>query len=371
MVGPVIPDHIGRRITARESEQVKALRWFGRRDMRLTVVDEPQPRAGEVLLRVSFCGICGTDLDEYVNGPVLLPTQPHPLTGASVPLTLGHEFSGTVTAVGAGVTALSVGAKVVPEVCLSCGTCRYCREGHPALCESWGAIGLHVDGGLAEFVRVPADSCVPLAAGIDEAQGALIEPLEVAVRAVRRAQIVAGSSVIITGAGPIGLLVMQVARTAGADPIVVVEPRPARARFAAGLDANAFVISEVTTRAVAEALGGSAADIAIECSGRSEAVQLSIESVRKRGRVVLVGIPPGPATIDLLPIIVAERELLGSIQHEKATDLKEAVSLLNEGAVELGALISDVVPLSEAVAWFERLAAGQADSIKVLIDTQS
>ena len=349
---------------------MRALRWFGRGDVRIEEITVPAPGPHEVQLRVGFCGICGTDLEEYSSGPLLIPISAHPLTGAMAPLTLGHEFWGTVSAVGADVRAFKLGDRVVPEVCLYCGECVYCREGRYALCQSWAAVGLHRDGGLAEFVCVSAKTCVPVPEEVGGYEAALVEPLEVAVRAVRKAELRAGGTLVITGAGPIGLLVLQVAKSSGAGRVVVVEPREARRRLAASLGADRVVApgNGAAESQVIAAIGEPGADAAVECAGHTASIQLAFQTVRKGGRIVLVGIPTEPSKLDLMPLIVGERTVIGSVQHQKQEDLAAAVELLQTRSVDVTALISDVIPLSGAAEALRRLSSTPSDSMKVLID---
>ena len=167
---------------------MKAARWHGRRDVRVEDIAVPTPGRGEILLRVRLCGICGTDLEEYRHGPLVIPTdRPHPLTGRQAPLTMGHEFLGVVEALGPDVSGLREGDRVAPDICLFCNACVFCRRHQYALCEKWVTIGLHTDGGLAEFVTVPASACLRLPDSLSDREGALIEPTEVAVRAVNKA----------------------------------------------------------------------------------------------------------------------------------------------------------------------------------------
>src|SRR5262249_50894455 len=141
---------------------IGAARWLDGEDVGVVNIPEPSAGPGQAILRVGSCGICGTDVDEYRHGPVLIPTdQPHPLTGRVAPLTLGHEFWGTVVEVGPDVTNLRQRDRVAPEVCLACGSCAYCRGGEPARCRFWATLGLHADGGLAEYVAVPAGARGP------------------------------------------------------------------------------------------------------------------------------------------------------------------------------------------------------------------
>jgi (R,R)-butanediol dehydrogenase / meso-butanediol dehydrogenase / diacetyl reductase len=167
---------------------VRALRWHGRADVRLDDVPAPgEPGPGEVLLAVAWCGIFGTDIEEYRHGPVFIPVGgPNPLTGRAAPLTLGHEFSGTVVAVGAGVEAPRPGERVAVDTLIFCGACYWCRRHLVQLCDRLAALGPMADGGLAESCLAPAYSCVPLPEGVGDEAGALAETLAVGVRALRR-----------------------------------------------------------------------------------------------------------------------------------------------------------------------------------------
>src|ERR1700681_1187486 len=202
--------------------------FHGRRDIR---VEEwpapPSPPSGWVTVAISYCGICGTDIDEYLHGPVVIPTAPHPLTGAKVPLVLGHEGAGVVVAAGAGA-GIDPGTRVGLENSVGCGHCPACMSGNRQLCPQLAVMGLMLDGALAEAVNIPASMCAVLPADLPDDAGALAESLAVAVRAVRRAGSVAGLDVQVFGAGTIGLMAAQVARAAGARSVTLRDPSSTR-----------------------------------------------------------------------------------------------------------------------------------------------
>ena len=193
-----------------------AARWHARRDIRIDEVPEPgTPPPGWVRMKVAACGICGTDLEEYTEGPLMIPVdEPHPLTGGIAPLTLGHESVGVVVEAAADVE-LEPGTPVAVETNVFCGTCYWCRRREFQLCEKLGSLGLMGDGGLAEQMIAPAYTCFPYR-NVAATTAVLAEPLSVAVRAVRRGGVRVGSSVAIVGAGTVGLLTAQGARVAGA-----------------------------------------------------------------------------------------------------------------------------------------------------------
>src|SRR6185436_3685409 len=187
------------------------------------------PGAGEVVVRVTTCGICGTDLHEYMAGPIVTPVEPHPLTGAQNPQILGHEFAGEVVAIGQGVTAVAEGDRVAIMPLAYCGHCAYCRRGQQHLCATMACIGLSHDwGGMAALETVAEYQVVRLPEGVTYRQGALIEPTAVAAYRVERAGVSPGDRVLVTGAGPIGALAALCAHSAGASAVYISEPNAAR-----------------------------------------------------------------------------------------------------------------------------------------------
>ena len=179
---------------------MRAAVWHGPRDVRLQDVPEPgEPGPGQALVAVRFCGICGTDLHEFTEGPVLIRPGPHPLTGARPPLVLGHELSGTVVAVGAGGPGDLVGRRVTADPCWSCGTCFWCLRGDYHICRIGGSVGLASDGALAPLVLVPVQGLVPLPGTVSDQAAALAEPLAVALHAVRRGGVRVGDRALVLG----------------------------------------------------------------------------------------------------------------------------------------------------------------------------
>jgi (R,R)-butanediol dehydrogenase / meso-butanediol dehydrogenase / diacetyl reductase len=351
--------------------RMQAARWHGRGDVRVEEVAQPQPGPGELLLRVAWCGICGTDVEEYLTGPAIIPTDvPNPLTGRAAPITLGHEFAGTVEALGEGVNGIRVGERIVPEVVLFCGACFFCRHHEYALCLKWAALGLMADGGLAELAVVPAATCVRLPDSLSDEEGALVEPTEVAVRAVRKSELRLGETVAVIGGGTIGLLVVQVARAAGASAVYVVEPRAARRSLAVELGATAsFDLAQDGAQAtLREVCGGVGPDVVFECAGAAETADLAVHTARKGGRIVLVGIRAERVLLSTLEIVLGEKHLVGSVQHHYDEDLPQAVRLLAEGRVRVRPLITGRVPLARVVEDGLRVLAEHPDHhLKIIV----
>jgi (R,R)-butanediol dehydrogenase / meso-butanediol dehydrogenase / diacetyl reductase len=320
-----------------------AVRWHGRGDVRVEEVPPPAPPGpGELQLQVRWCGICGTDLEEWLSGPVFIPAAaPHPVTGARAPLVLGHEFVGLVVAAGADVTEPSPGQRVAVDTIVSCGTCYWCQRGEVTRCPALGALGLHGDGGLAELCNAPARICLPVPDTVADDEAALAEPLAVAVRALRRGGLRSGERVAVVGAGAVGLMAVQAAAAFGADGVAVVEPLPERRALAIRLGAD---------RAVPPGEAGTLeADVAVECAGTASAIHTVLQALRSGGRAVLLSIVTQSALVAPMDLIRGEKSLIGSLSHVWDQDFREALQLLGRGAVQAAPLITDRIPLSAAV----------------------
>ncbi len=342
---------------------MEAIVWHGRRDLRWQEVPEARvPGVGEVRVRVAFAGICGTDLEEYLDGPIYIPVDaPHSLTGRQAPLILGHEFSGVVDVVGEGVSTLAVGDHVAGDCLIYCQHCPECRSGRFNLCANLGALGQMADGGLAEFVTGPAYSFVKVPDPVPLDHAALAEPLAVAVRGVSRTNLEPGDGVLVTGAGTIGLFVLQVAQRRGAGSVTVVEPHRGRRELAERLGASVAVPS------LKELSASERFDCAVECTGRPDAQRGAIALIRPKGRVVLVGIPTESTCLDTLMMINGEKEIVGSLSHLALDDFAAGVALMSQGDVQVDPLISRRYPLREGVRALEALQHPEDDLVKILL----
>jgi (R,R)-butanediol dehydrogenase / meso-butanediol dehydrogenase / diacetyl reductase len=324
--------------------EVLAVRWHARGDVRVEEVPPPpRPGPGEVQLQVRWCGICGTDLEEWLSGPLFIPVAaPHPVTGTAAPVILGHEFAGVVAAVGDGVTKPSPGQRVAVDTIVYCGTCHWCRRGEVIRCPSLGALGLHADGGLAALCNAPARMCLPVPDSVADDEAALAEPLAVAVRALRRGGLQPGERVAVVGLGAVGLMAVQAAAAFGAESVAVAEPLPERRALAMRLGADRTV-------APGEA-AGLQADVAVECAGTPAAVETAVRALGAGGRAVVLGIGTHPAKVAPLDLVVGEKSIIGSLSHVWDEDFRIALGLLGRGAVQAAPLISDRIPVSEAVS---------------------
>lgn len=319
------------------------------------------PPPGWVTIDVTWCGICGTDIDEIANGPVYIPTEPHALTGRMAPIVLGHEGVGQVVAVGAGA-GLEIGTRVGLENSIGCGTCASCRGGHVQLCPTMAALGLMADGALAERVNVPAAMCAPLPDGLPDEAGALAEPLSVAVRAVRRGGDVRGQVVQVFGGGTIGLLVGQVACALGARAVIVREPSAVRRQVASSLGLQAAALDDPVPES----------SIVLECSGAAAGLEQALLATAKGGVTVLVGVHAERQSIDLRRLLLHEGSLIASLSHSMTDDYLPALELIREGKIRYEPLITDRIPLEDVMTkGFAPLLGASNGHLKILVDCRS
>ena len=351
---------------------MKAAVWHKRRDIRVESFPDPGPLAPDGLrVQVTWCGICGTDLEEYLHGPLFIPAEkPNPLTGRTAPMVMGHEFVGLVSEVGAAVHDLRPGDRVAVDTLLHCGDCFFCKQHLVHLCEKLAIMGLSTDGGLAEFVNAPRYMCFKYPPTLPDGHAALAEPASVAVRAVRRGRMTEGETVAIIGAGTIGLLTLEVARALGAHRVIVVEPAANRRAIAMQLGATAAVDPQVDdpVSAVRRLTGGLGADIVFECAGSVTTMEMSPLLARKRGRVVLVGLHDAPVSMQLVSVVIGEQELIGSFSHVYDEDFGPAVELLSTGRITAEPLITARIGLDDLVPrGLEELASSKARHLKILV----
>lgn len=350
---------------------MKAAVFYDRRDLRLEDVPEQEVRAGSIKVKVDWCGICGTDLHEYLAGPIFAPAagSPHPITGDVVPITLGHEFSGEVVEVGDGAEA-NVGDRVAIEPTLFCGECTECRRGDRNLCKKLGFYGLSGGGGgMSEHAVVPAYMVHKLPEGLSTEQGALVEPIAVGLRAVRRSGLKEGQSAIVFGAGPIGAVTVQCLKAAGAGLIIVAEVAEARKRKAKEIGAD-FVIDpteEDVVEKVHELTDGDGTDVSFDAAGIQETFQTALKATRKGGTVVNIAIWEGEISIHPNDIVLGELDIRGTICYS-TEDFSDTISMLKNGEIETEGLITERIPLSDVVErGFEELVAHKDRHVKILV----
>ncbi|MGY1679088.1 2,3-butanediol dehydrogenase [Geodermatophilus sp. SYSU D01176] len=349
---------------------MKAARFHGRGDIRVEEVPEPRVRPGTVLVQVEWCGICGTDLHEYLEGPIFVPTAeaPHPLTGEGAPVTLGHEFAGVVAEVGAGVDDVRVGDRVVVEPYVVCGRCDACRQGRYNVCRTLGFVGLSGGGGgFSRYVVAERRWVHPLGdLGTDV--GALIEPLAVAYHAVRLSGARPGHSAVVFGAGPIGLVTTAALRAAGVEEVVAVEPAAARKQKAAVAGASAVLDPREVdvVEAVDELTEGRGADVTFECAGVDQVLATAIRSTRVGGTCVNVAIWGHDAQVAMNDLVFREVSVLGSLAY--AHDHPATIEMVASGRVDPFQFITGRIRLDDIVEQgFRELIENKEQNVKVLV----
>ncbi len=351
---------------------MKAAVYHGRGDIRVEQVADPAaPGPGEVLVAPLWCGICGTDVHEYTDGPIVTCPEPHALTGATLPQILGHEFSAEILELGAGVTGLLRGDRVSIMPLVTCGSCHWCVAAQNQMCSSMACTGLsYAWGGLAEFAVVAASQVSRLPEEVDSRQGALVEPLAVAARGVDRAGIGPGQSVLVAGAGPIGLLASEYALARGATTVIVSDPNPLRRQVAESLDVSAVLDpseSDVVEE-VRRLTGNLGADAAVECSGKAAGLADCIAAVRACGTVVQTGLHTAPAPIDAFEVALREITIAGTWCYP-VRDWPRIISLLATDRVRGLSAVTATLAIEDTVEGFERLIDPSGGDAKILIGT--
>ncbi len=347
---------------------MKAARYYGNKDLRIEDVNEPAVAPGTVKVKVEWCGICGTDLHEFEDGPIFCPTSAHPLSGESVPVTLGHEFAGVVAELGAGVTGFEVGQRVVVEPYIVCGECEFCTSGRYNLCVSGGFIGLSGGGGgFSEFVVAPVERVYDLGELSTEV-GALVEPLAVGYHAVRRSGIAAGQTAAVFGAGPIGLVTIACLRAIGVETVFSVEMSQIRKRKAPGAGAT-VVLDPSETDVPAEIrsqTGGLGVDVSFECVGASPALQSALDGTKNGGTVVNVSIWGHNAEIDMFGLVMRELNLIGTSAY--CGDHAAVIKLLQEGKIPAEQFITGRIAVDDILQdGFTELIENKDENVKILV----
>jgi L-iditol 2-dehydrogenase len=329
---------------------VKAARLHGIRDVRIH--DEPRPAAGdgEALVRVEAIGLCGSDLHFYEEGGIGGLRLTHP----TVP---GHEMAGRT----------EDGQLVAIEPAITCGRCELCAAGHPNLCLEIRFSGLGADdGSLREWMPWPRQCLFPLPDGLTAADGAMLEPLGVALHTVDLAHVRAGASVAVFGSGPIGLLILQAARLAGAATLYATDlaSRPHRLDAARALGARVFPADGNEARGIADA-AGHGVDVAIEAAGVQGAVDAAVDAVRPGGRVALAGIPSDERTSFAAPTARRKGLTIALVRRMKHT-YPRAIALALAGRVDLRSVVTHRFPLAQAQQAFE--VAARREGLKVVVE---
>jgi (R,R)-butanediol dehydrogenase/meso-butanediol dehydrogenase/diacetyl reductase len=335
---------------------MQAVFFEGNRTLRVGDCVAVDPGAGQVQIRVAFCGICGTDLHLFHGAMAQRLTLPH---------VMGHEMSGTIDRVGSGVEGWRAGDRVTVRPLDPCGQCAACLKGHSHICHHLKFIGIDTPGALQGMWTVPAHTLHRLPEALSLREGAMVEPVAVACHDVRMSELEAGEFAVVIGGGPIGILIALVARTRGAR-VVLAEVNSFRIQLARDLGIEAVNPLEMDLlELVSQRTGGAGADVVFEVSGSKAGAETMTRLPRTRGRIVVVAIYAEAPQVDLFRFFWRELKLTGARVYE-AEDFELAIELAASGKLPLAKLITDVLPLSRLEEAMHRMEGG-GDCMKILV----
>jgi len=347
---------------------MKAARWYNARDIRVDEIAEPEVSAGRVKVKVAWTGICGSDLHEYIAGPIFIPVDnPHPITGDRAPIVMGHEFSGEVVEIGDNVTRVAVGDRVVIEPILSDGG-PHAYIGKYNLTDKLGFHGLSGGGGgFSQYTVVDERMVHKMPDGLSYEQGALVEPAAVALHAVRQSKLKAGDKAVVFGAGPIGLLIIDALRAAGASEIYAVELSKPRAEKAMQLGARAVIDpSRKDPAAAIRELTKGGADVAFEVTGIPKVLQQCIDSPHFEGDIVVVSIWETEASFHPNSIVLKERSMRGIIAYRDV--FPATMELMTRGYFSGDILITQQIPIQDIVSGGFETLTKEKQQVKILVE---
>jgi L-iditol 2-dehydrogenase len=323
----------------------------------------PEPGPDEILVRVTACGICGSDVHGYDG-----------TSGRRIPpIVMGHEAAGVVASVGPGVSKYKTGDRVTFDSTVYCGECEFCRQGEINLCNNRQVVGVSCGdyrraGAFAEYVVVPQRIAYHLPDALEFKEAAMLEAVSVALHAVRVSEMKGGETALVIGAGMIGLLTLQAAKAAGASKVLVADIDRTRLETAksVGADETLLLSGNDLVKEILRQTEGRGVDLVLEAVGRQETIAASIASVRKGGTVTLIGNISPEVKIPLQAVVSRQIRLQGSCAS--SGEYPQAMELLANGKIKVKSLITAVAPLEDGPRWFERLHAGEPNLMKVVLD---
>jgi L-iditol 2-dehydrogenase len=332
---------------------------------KLEVADLPRPTvaAGDVLVQVAACGICGSDVHGYDGS-----------SGRRIPpLVMGHEAAGTIAAVGEDVSAFAVGDRVTFDSTVYCGACDFCLAGTINLCDNRQVVGVSTPdfrraGAFAEFVTVPERIVYKLPDELSFAEAAMLEAVAVALHAVQVSEVKGGETALVIGAGMIGLLTLQSAKALGCSRVLVADVDRTRLKLASEMGADEVILASGAEliQEILRSTNGRGVDLVLEAVGRDETVSAAVDAVRKGGTVTLIGNITPTVTLPLQKVVSRQIRMQGSCAS--CGEYPLAMELIASGKIRVAPLITAVAPLADGAQWFERLHAREPNLMKIVID---
>lgn len=354
---------------------MRAARFHDGGDVRIEDIESTPLGETDVRIEIEACGICGSDLHEYRVGPHFTPKETHPKTEQCTPITMGHEFSGTVSGIGAEVSRIAVGDRVTVEPNIPCGGCLYCEDGKYHLCKNAVAVGFHTGaGGFAENAVVPEQQVHVLPDEVSLEEGALVEPLAVGLHAVRQSGFQPGDTVGVFGCGPIGLTVVRAAVAAGAKRIFVSEPNESRREVALELGADVGIdpMEEDAVDAI-KAATDDGVDVALEFAGIGLAFNAAVQSTKRDGTITVGSISDNQITTNLNDIVTTERSVVGTNCYgfppqSFRTEFDAIIQSLAAGDIDTDVFVTERIDLEDITEeGFEALLDSETDHVKILV----
>lgn len=337
---------------------MKAAIWYGGKDVRIEEVPEPDLRPDDVLVRVKAVGICGSDLHAYEG----ISKRRVP------PLVMGHEIAGEIAEIGRDVKEFQRKDRVIVQPVLRCGECEQCRSGNENICRNMRLLGLHVPGGFAEYIAVPARNCYEMPDSLVFEKACLTEPLSVAVHVVNNAPIRVNDTVLIVGAGIVGSMITQVARLRTPGRIIVTDILDSRLNLARKLGADVTINAREkdVPEEILKMTEGKGADASIEVVGIQTTIQQAVASVKKGATIVAVGLLEKNLEIDMMKLVSSELRLQGSYTYSDY-DFRSGIRLMAEDRVNLQPYLTRIFTLEDALKGFEEMATNKEIVLKAIL----
>jgi len=357
-------------------ETMRAAVYYGKEDIRIEDVPRPVPKDNEVLVRCAYNGICGTDLHEYFDGALFHPKPgcPHATSGLTLPLVIGHEFSGTIEEVGASLQGkYKAGQKICSQPDFGCGSCHNCQNGQRNVCAGMGFVGLSgPPGGLGQWTTLKPENFHVLPDNIPLDIGAVIEPLAVAWHATRVGGVKKGDTCLVMGAGPIGALVIRSLKAQGVRLVVCAEPAKSRQAIAKASGADKIVdpTKEDVAKICQDLTEGRGVDVAFDAAGLANGLTLNtaVKATRAFGQITNIAILNAPVPLDLHALYMGEKRLNGIIGYV-AQDFKDVIAAVADGRIKCDDLITARVPLNDLVeGGFKELRDNKEVHVKILVE---
>lgn len=324
---------------------MQAAVWHNIKDVRVEQVNEPKVLPNQIKVKVEWAGICGSDLHAYLHG---LTMEAHPISGQKPPLTLGHEFSGTIVEVGEDVLGHQIGERVAVEPLIYCGDCYACKRGYYNQCRKVGFVGLNRDGGFAEYAIVDENMVHILPENVSFEEGALVEPTAVSFYAVRESKLKAGDSVAIFGAGPIGLLTLLSAKAAGATQIIVVDLSEERLNKAKELGATTIINGrrdDIVDTILQLTNGG--VSVAYECAGVQATITNAVASVKQGGQVMAIAVFAKPVSVDMGQLMFKAADVTSTLAYRHV--FPEVIEMIATGRLDVKQVITKKITINDIV----------------------